>query len=519
MLRDKQEPGPRPILELREVSKAFPGVQALDRVSVRVLEGEVHALLGENGAGKSTMVSLIAGVNSPDAGTIDLAGEPVTFSGPRDSLEKGVAVIYQELSLVPELSVAENIFLGRLPRGRFAAIDWTELRRRALEILERIGLDADPGTPVVNLSTGEQQQVEIARALSMNPKLLLMDEPTSALAEQEVRHLFDVIRKLRAEGLTVIFISHRLEEVWEITDRMTVLRDGKFVFTKATAEITQSQLAEAMVGRKLPISQSGKAETGLVGGGGGDTDATNAGTVVLAVRGLSNTALRNVDIEVGRGEIVGLAGALGSGRTELLRTIYGADSISSGHIFIEGTEAAIRSPANAINYGIYLVPEDRKQDGLVLNMSVADNMTLPYLDRLSSAGFISRRQRAEVADRFVTKLRIKTPGREQRVVYLSGGNQQKTILARWLSMRPRVLLLDQPTRGVDIGAKEEIYELVRELATSGVGILFVATELPELLRLCDRIYVLRNGGIAREFVASRCSEEDIFLAASGEGGA
>lgn len=504
-----------PTLELRNVSKSFPGVRALKRASVSILRGEVHALLGENGAGKSTMVKIIGGEYSPDEGTIILEGEEVRLRDPRDSLNKGIGIIHQELMLVPELSVAENIFLGRYPRRMFAGVQWTELRRHAQQILEQIGLNVDPDTIVSQLPTGAQQQVEIARAISMHPKLLIMDEPTSALAEQEVRRLFEVIRGLKEEGLTVIYISHHLEEIWEIADRLTVLRDGKVVFTRAATEVSETELAEAMVGRELSKFESTKTTVENNVASGNDEKVTS-GEPRLTVRGLTNATLRDINIEVNPGEVVGLGGALGSGRTELLRAIYGADQITDGEILINNTEVHIGSPAIAIRHRIYLLPEDRKQEGLLLDMSVADNISLPYIDRLTNLGFVSRGSQASVADRFVNRLKIKTPGLNQRVENLSGGNQQKTILARWLSMEPRVLLLDQPTRGVDIGAKEEIYELIQELAKSGVAVLFVATELPELLRVCDRIYVMRNGMIAQEFAAPGCSEEDLFLAAVGE---
>lgn len=490
-----------PILELREVSKSFPGVQALEQANVSVLKGEVHALLGENGAGKSTMVNLIAGVYTPDEGELILDGENVRLRDPRDSLDKGIAIIPQERMLVPELSIAENIFLGRLPKRMYVAVGWPELQWQAKQLLKRVGLHSEPDTMVNQLPAGAQQQVEIARAIAMNPKLLIMDEPTSSLTKREVRTLFEIIRKLKEESLTVIFISHQLEEVWEIADRITVLRDGKVALTHATVEFSQSQAAEAMVGHEVGSSSRSKRSI--------------AADQVLTIRGLNNSKLRDVNIEVHCGEIVGLAGILGSGRTELLRAIYGADSITTGEILIENAKVSIKTPVSAIRYGVFLVPEDRGQEGLLSGMSVADNVTLPYLDQLSNFGFTSRRGQANVVDRFVDRLKIRTPGRNQQVNNLSGGNQQKTVLARWLSMNPHILLLDEPTRGVDIGAKEEIYELMQELSESGVAIVFVATELPELLSTCDRIYAIRNGRVTQEFVASDCSEEELFLAASG----
>lgn len=493
-----------PILELEHITKRFPGVAALDDVSVTIESGEVHGLVGENGAGKSTLVNIIAGVHKPNSGQIRLDGEPVAFDHPIDSLSQGIAVIHQELTLMPALSIAENIFLGRLPRReRTGLVDWDQLHRRAREVLERIGLELDPEAPVRLLSTGLQQQVEISRALAMEPKLLIMDEPTSALTEPEVEHLFDVVQRLTAEGLTVIFISHRLEEVREIAERLTVLRDGKVILTRELGEISSEDLAEAMLGHALHQETELEAEE-------------STGTPLLTVKNLTRHGkFEKVSLDVHRGEIVGLAGLLGAGKTEVLRAIYGADSVDDGAIYVDAESVQIRSPRTAIRHGIYLVPEDRKEEGLVLSMSVAENITLPYLDHISNVGFLTHDMQAPVVDEYVNQLNIKTPNRKQKVQFLSGGNQQKIILARWLSMEPRILLLDQPTRGVDIGAKEEIYSLMHSLIRSGVGILFVATEMPEYMRVCDRIYVMRNGQITDELNAANCTERDLFLATVG----
>jgi ribose transport system ATP-binding protein len=491
---------PDPILELRGVSKGFPGVQALQRASLAVQRGEVHALLGGNGAGKSTIVNIIAGRLAPDDGEVLIDGRPVKLNEPRDSIAYGISVIYQELFLVPQLSVAENIFLGRLPRRSRTTIDWRKLDQDCDTVLQRLGLRISPQAILGQLSTGVQQQVEIARAITAAPKLLVMDEPTSALTEHETDRLFEVMRALKAQGITLIFISHHLDEVWQIADRMTVLRDGRVVLTAATGEMTQTRLAEAMVGHALkaaaPAARKGSPP------------------LTLQVEGLSNRHLTDISLAVGAGEIVGIAGALGAGRTELLHAIFGLDPIVAGTIRLEGrTNLGGGSPEAAIREGIYLVPEDRKTAGLILNMNVCDNITLPYIGQLSAFGFVSRARQTEIALRFVKQLAIKTPNVRLRVLNLSGGNQQKIVLARWMSMAPRVLLLDQPTRGLDLEAKEEVYALMRRLAEQGVAILFVATELAELIRVCDRICVLRGGAIVREFpVAAACTEEQILLA-------
>jgi len=493
------------ILDLDQVSKSFLGVRALDRVSLRVRRGEVHALVGENGAGKSTIVNLIGGVFQPDGGTIWFDEKALNLRDPADSLRQGIAIIHQESTIVPGLSVAENIFLGRLPTRGGGLVDWKKLDRRAQKVLAQVGLDIDPQTPVEHLAIGGQQGVEIARAIALRPKLLIMDEPTSALTENEIKRLFEVIRRLEAEGLTVIFISHHLEEIWQIADRLTVLRDGQLVFTKSAREVSPSELAVAMIGHAL------KPDAEKAGPG-----PSTQGAMALEVRGLSNHHLQDINFGLRKGEVVGLAGVLGSGRTELLRAIYGADPIGSGAILLNGKRILVDSPATALLFGIFLVPEDRKQDALCSTMTVAENITLPYISRLSQLGWVMRRRQAALVDGYIDRLKIKTPRRSQPVAYLSGGNQQKTVLARWLSMKPRVLLLDQPTRGVDIGAKEEIYQLTRELASSGVAVVFVATEISELLRVCDRICVMRNGRIIQEFSSAGHTEHDVFLASIGE---
>jgi len=490
------------VLELSDISKSFPGVNVLNGVNFALRAGEIHALLGENGAGKSTLVNLIGGVFPPDAGEIRIMGRPVHLKGPHDSIRNGISIIHQELSLVPDLSVAENIFLGRFPDGW---VNWRKLHRQAEEILERIGLSIHPGTPVRYLSTGKQQLVEIARAIAFHPRILIMDEPTSALTEYEVQTLFGIIRRLSSEGLAVIYITHHMDEVWELSHKVTVLRDGRVIFTKDIEECTPHDIAEAMLGHKLAGERKRRLMTG-------DT--------VLEVRNLSAKGrFRDVNIRIAGGEIVGIAGQLGAGKTELIRAIYGADPFDAGEIIVAGETVKFGSPRDSILRGMYMVPENRKSGGLVLDMNVGENMTLPYLDKISRLGFLSQKKQHEIVDSYIRKLNIKTTGADKKIRYLSGGNQQKVILSRWIGMNPRILLLDQPTRGIDIGSKEEIYEIMHQLAESGVGILFVATETHELLRVCDRIYVMRDGMIVREFHGEECTEKDLALAMLGEKGA
>jgi len=492
----------QPILELQNITKRFPGVTALDDVSVAIYPGEVHALLGENGAGKSTLMNIVGGIYRPDGGQILLDGAPVRFRSPEDSIDAGIAFIHQELSLVPALSVAENLFLGHLSRRRMTRlVDWERVFSDARAVLQRNALDLDPHIPVRELSTGLQQQVEIARALALNPKVVIMDEPTSALSEHEVGILLQTIRRLASEGIAIIFISHHMDEVRQIADRLTVLRDGKHILTKLLKAVTSEELAEAMLGHAL--------ETQMV-------RPSSTQTPALTVRGFSSVgAFADIDFHVYQGEIVGIAGLLGAGKTELLRAVFGADRPDSGELLIDDQPVTIQSPRDAIRHGIFLVPEDRRHDGLVGVMSVAENITLPYLSRVSRAGFLNKRQMAGLVDDYIQRLSVRTPNRDQKLMNLSGGNQQKVILARWLSMEPRILLMDQPTRGIDIGAKEEIYQLMYNLAQSGVAIVFVGTEIPELLRICNRIYVMRSGKMVAELEGAQCTEQDLHLATVG----
>jgi ABC-type sugar transport system ATPase subunit len=499
------DPEPTPILEARHIDKRFPGVHALDDVSLSVAAGEVLALVGENGAGKSTLMKILAGAIQPDAGEIAIDGRPVAITSPRDAQDLGIGIIYQELSLVEALSVAENVFLGDLPQraGLPGRVDWPRLRRRTTEILERVGVHVRPETPVGRLSVAQKQMVEIARALARNVRVLILDEPTSSLAAQETATLFDIIGRLRARGVGVIYISHRLEEIFAIAQRVTVLRDGRLVGTIPIAEATHERLVRMMVGRDLShlFVQAREASN----------------SVRLEARGLRRAGvLHDVSFQVRPGEVVGLAGLVGSGRTELARGVFGADPLDAGEILLDGRAVTIRSPRDAVRLGIGLVPEDRKLQALILGMAVRENLTLPILDRLGSPVFPSRARERATVRRFIDGLRIRTPSMEQRVGALSGGNQQKVVIARWLATNPKVLILDEPTRGIDVGAKAEVHALIARLAEDGVAILMISSELPEILGMSHRVLVMREGRIVADLPRAEADEERIMAAATGQ---
>jgi len=498
-------PDSAPLLEALHVHKRFPGVHALNDVSLDVRPGEVLALVGENGAGKSTLMKILAGAISPDEGTILVDGHPVSHFSPRRSQDLGIGIIYQELSLVDALSVAENIFLGDLPerRGVPGRVDWPQLWRRSDDLLGRVGCHVRARTLVRRLSVAQKQMVEIARALARNVRVLILDEPTSSLTAQETATLFGIISLLRERGVGIIYISHRLEEIFAIADRVTVLRDGRLVGTLPVAEATTDGLVRMMVGRDLAhlfVRAQGAASA-----------------VCLEVRGLSRVgALKDVSFQLRAGEVVGLAGLVGSGRTELARCVFGADPFDAGEIVLNGRPAKLHSPRDAVRLGIGLVPEDRKLQALVLRMSVRENVTLPVLSRLGSAFFPSRARERSLVDGFVRSLTIRTPSIEQRVGALSGGNQQKVIIARWLATEPKVLILDEPTRGIDVGAKAEVHALIARLAEQGVAILMISSELPEILGMSHRILVMREGRLVADIPRADATEERIVTAATGQ---
>ncbi|TWT86006.1 Ribose import ATP-binding protein RbsA [Posidoniimonas polymericola] len=503
------EPKPtQPVLEATDIVKTFPGVRALGGVSLRVERGRLNALLGENGAGKSTLMNILAGVFPPDSGEIVLEGQPVRFTSPRAAQEAGVSIIHQELNLAPNLSVAENMFLGREPRNRLGLVDYTRMNRDATVLLKRLNLDVDPARPVEQLTVASQQVVEIARALSFNSKVLILDEPTSALSEQETHALFSLIAQLKLEGVGLVYITHRLEELDIIADDITVFRDGEFIEAKPYVDTTRHELIRLMVGRDIVVESSG--------------DRRVTGKTLLEVRGLSlrsatkgaRPVLRDISFELARGEVLGVFGLMGAGRTELLQALFGAfGHLTSGEIAVDGRPGLPRSPAEAIGAGIGLAPEDRKQDGLALSMGVGPNISLPCLARVLTGGLLSKAKEDALAERYGGRMAIKSAGPRQAVRTLSGGNQQKVVLAKWLATEPKVLMLDEPTRGIDIGAKREIYTLIDELAASGLGVLMVSSELPEVLALSDRILVLSEGRLIAEFTRDEATDDKLLAAA------
>jgi len=473
------------VLELAGVSKSFPGVRALSDISFDVRAGEVHALLGENGAGKSTLIKVMSGVHKADAGTMRLDGTPVVFGSPQEAQAAGIATIYQELLLFPELTVAENIFMGHAPRGRFG-IDWKRMRGRARELLASLDIhDLDPGALVGTLSVGNRQRVEIAKALSHNARVLIMDEPTAALTQHDVERLFRIVRLLKDRGVGVVYISHRLEEVFLLADRVTVLRDGAFVATKPVSETSHQDLVEMMVGRRIEALFP-KLEAKL-------------GPPVLELENVVRLpATRGVSLTLRAGEILGIAGLVGSGRSELAEVIFGMTPAEGGSIRIDGKPVTIRSPSDAKRLGIAYVPEDRGRQGLVRPMAIAENVSLANLKRLAYGAFIDRRAERALAQDSVKRFGIRASGIGQIVGTLSGGNQQKVGLSKWLATEPRILIMDEPTRGIDVGAKAEIHRLMSELAGKGLAILMISSELPEVMGMSDRILVMRAGRIVAE---------------------
>ena len=487
------------MLKLEHITKTYPGVTALDDVSLEFEQGEIHALLGENGAGKSTLIKIIAGAIAPDpGGIIDFDGRTYSRMTPSLSAENGVAVIYQDINLVTPMTVAENIFMGRR-MGRIYSK--RHLNRLAREIFDEYGFQLDPAMRVERLSPANQQMVEIARAISNNAKIMIMDEPTAPLAANEVELLFSIIAKLKAKGVTVIYISHRMEEVFQITERISVLRDGCFVKTLNTKDTDRSELVKLMVGRELNESfPARKAEMG---------------DVVLEARNLTGNSVENISFQLHRGEILGFAGLVGSGRTETMELIAGAKKLESGELRLNGKPVHISSPAAAIAHGIGLIPEDRKEQGCILFNTVKFNTSLSAADRISRWGFISGRKNRELAETYRKELQIKVPSVQQMVINLSGGNQQKVVLAKTLAADPDVIIFDEPTKGIDVGAKQEIYHLMNELAARGKAILMVSSDMEEILGMSDRIIVLHEGLVSGELRRSQFSQENILQLASG----
>jgi ribose transport system ATP-binding protein len=490
------------ILTMEHIRKEFPGVVALDNVHFELRRGEVHVLLGENGAGKSTLVKILSGAYRLTAGQIRLNGAETDIHNPHHAQELGISIIYQEFNLVPHLSAAENIFLGRERLQAAGLIDQKHIVSEARCVLNGLGVEIDVRRAVRDLGVAQQQMVEVAKALSQDARILIMDEPTSALTDYEIKELFAAIRQLKAEGVAVIYISHRLEELFEIGDRVTVLRDGKYVGTHAIKNIGKAELITMMVDREL------KEHFPKV--------KVEPGEEVLRIENLSTKeVLRDVHLSVHRGEVLGIAGLLGSGRTELARAIFGIDHITGGNIAVRDKPCTIRSPRQAINLGIGYLTEDRKSQGLIMVLSLKDNICLPSVDQFSRLGFMNGKAEIRAAKQSVQDLRIKTPGIYQQVVNLSGGNQQKVVISKWLCRHADILIFDEPTRGIDVGSKVEIYQLMNRLTARGAAIIMISSELPEILGMSDRIAVMNNGRITGEFSAGEATQELILQTALG----
>ena len=493
------------LLRMQGIDKAFGGVPALTGASLEVRAGEVMALIGQNGAGKSTMIKILTGAYQKDAGSIRFDGREATFASPQAAQGHGIATIYQEINLVPYRSVTESIFLGRELR-RWGLLDWPRMHREAVQTLRRFAVELDVRRPVMSFSTAIQQMVAIARAVSFDARLVIMDEPTSSLDEREVEVLMGVIRQLRDEGRGILFVSHYLDELYAVCDRVTVMRDGRTVRVTPLAEVGKLELVAAMLGRDLAqVRREGATGFGAAQGAQGET--------LLEARGLAaGRRVRDARLAVRRGEIVGLAGLLGSGRSEVARAVFGAEPAERGEIRLKGRPVAFRSPAEAIAAGIGFSAEDRKTEGIVPEMSVRENLTLALLPRLARAGIVDEARQQEIVLRFIRRLGVKCAGPEQRIRELSGGNQQKVLLARWLAMEPELLLLDEPTRGIDVGAKAEIQSLIRELADGGLGVLMISSELEEIVEGADRVFVLRDGRTVAELGKDEIGEPAIMAA-------
>ncbi len=493
---------PSPVLALRGIRKAFPGVVALDGVDLELLAGEVHVVLGENGAGKSTLMKIVSGAVERDAGEVLLDGEVVNLSGPRHAQALGIGIIYQEFNLVPHLTAGENILLGREPLLAPGVIDQRRLWREAQRQLDELGVAIDARSMVGGLSVARQQMVEVAKALSLRARILIMDEPTSALTGQEITELFATIGRLKARGVAIVYISHRMEEIFAIGDRVTVLRDGRHVGTRRLGETSLAELVRMMVGRD--VAEQFPKRQAMVG------------VEALRIEGLHRDGvLHDINLTLRRGEVVGLAGLMGSGRSELARAIFGADAIDGGRIFVRGEERKISSPRVAIELGMGFLTEDRKRQGLVLVLSVRENIGLPSVARWSRAGIVQAWRETAAAAKQIGHLRIKTPGLGQSVAYLSGGNQQKVVLGKWLCRESDILIFDEPTRGIAVGAKAEVYPLINQLAARGAAILMISSELPDILGMSDRILVMHAGRIAGQFTAAGATPEKVLAAALG----
>jgi monosaccharide-transporting ATPase len=507
------------VLEVADVSKRFSGVTALDGVSFSLRAGEVHALVGENGAGKSTLIKVLTGVYQPDGGEVRQNGEAVSFATPIQAQQAGISTIYQEVNLIPLMSVAGNVYLGREPRTRFGLIDRPKMHTMAAELLARYGITGDVRRPLGSLGIGGQQMVALARAVSVDARVVIMDEPTSSLEPREVETLLGVISKLRHEGIAVVYVSHRMDELYRVADRVTVLRDGKLVHTGPLAALDRIELVSLMLGREIgEIRRHGVTAFNEHSSEHGAEDGVRQEEPLLKADDLSSPhRLAGVSVSVRPGEVVGLAGLLGSGRSETARAILGALPLSGGTVLMSGKPVRTGNIASAMRSGISMLAEDRKADGIIPNLSVRENIVLAALPRLSRFGLVSRSKQDKIVDVFMKRLRIKASSSAQLVSDLSGGNQQKVLLARWLCTEPKILLLDEPTRGIDVGAKAEVQGLIDELAAEGLGVLLISSEMEELIDGADRVVVLREGAVVGELVGGEVTEDNV-LAAIAEGG-
>jgi ribose transport system ATP-binding protein len=488
-----------PLVRMHDIHKAFGPVKVLDGVDFELQPGEVHALMGENGAGKSTLMKILTGIYAPDAGSVEVDGKAATIATPADAEKSGIAIIHQELNLIPALSVADNLFLGR-EIHRFGLLDHRAMRRRATEWLARVGMERlDPGTLVERLSVGQQQMVEIARALGQEARVLIMDEPTAALTDHETTTLFKLIRELRGQGKGIVYVSHRMEEIFALCDRISVLRDGRFVGTRPVPGLAFDEVVKMMVGRTLDARYP--------------TRTPNIGEVRLKVEQVSGGFVRDVSFELHAGEVLGVAGLLGAGRTELARLLFGLDKLASGKVTLDGHVVTPKSPSDAIHAGFGFVTEDRKAQGLVLDLSLRENVSLPRVP--AHAGLVDRPAEKKQTRGLIDALKIRTRDMELDARSLSGGNQQKVVLAKWLALKPRVLILDEPTRGVDVGGKAEIYHIINQLAEQGVAILMISSELPEVLSMSDRILVMHEGRATALIDAHGATQEAVMTAATG----
>lgn len=491
-----------PILSLENISKSFPGVQALEAVDFEMYPGEIHALLGENGAGKSTLIKIISGVYRADTGTLRVEGHPVHFASPREAQLHGIAVIYQEPMVFPDLNVAENIFISHQERGM--VVNWRRMYQEAGDILDRLGVALDPRSQARGLTLAQQQTVEIAKALSLKARVLIMDEPTASLSAHEVEQLFKLTHLLRDQGVAVLFISHRMEEVFEIADRVTVFRDGRHISTRPITEVTHDGVIRDMVGRELEAFFA--------------RDNHRRGDLLLSVRGLEKAGVfSDITFDLYHGEVLGFAGLVGARRTDVGLALFGIEPADAGEILLDGQPRSIRSPEHALKLGIAYVTEDRRQLGLTLPMSIAANISLPALSNyLTGAGLVRRRAEQATAEEYRQRLTIRTPSVWQEAGKLSGGNQQKVVLSKWLNTNPRLLILDEPTRGIDVGARAEVHHIINELASQGLGIILISSDLPEVLAMSDRILVMREGRQMGIFSREEATQEVVMKAAMGQ---